>query len=349
MSRQGLPADHHRQRAERHHPRSLAGFVAALALVLALAEGYLRWWPPNDLFPFLGDEAPLAGPFKPHPHFGLTYRSFAHFQEDYRLVLEEFGRLDRIVDPRPIWAFFGNSFIQADGMLAHQACRFLPAKRVFFLRRNENLEVRLAQIELLLANGMRPERIFIALLPVDMGGIGPQPLDTVLVNSRGAMTYRPRRVNRFIVDWLIDHSRIAFTAWVRSGKAVGNPSFNRRDLYDHIHPRILMDLRGMFGYLSQILRHSQVPATIILIPTWEQVVGTKNYSFQDVLGNLMRELGFDVYDPRSAFMAVAETLRPDLYIADKHLSQRGNMLLLQQLLQHLGADGTMAPALQGPP
>jgi hypothetical protein len=197
---------------------------------------------------------------------------------------------------------------------------------------------------------MKPERVFIALLPVDiMYGIGPQPLDTILVNSRGTLTYRPRRANMFLADWLIDQSRIAFTIWIRSGHAVGNPNFNRRAIYDHIHPQVLMDLRRMFDCLSRILRRSQVPATIILIPTWEQVVRTKNCNFQDVLGNLMRELGFDVYDPRTAFLAVAQIQRPSLYIADRHLSQRGNIMLLEQLVQHLGSDGTELNAFQGPP
>jgi hypothetical protein len=76
--------DSHPLRVERHHLWSLAGFAVALVLLLALAEVYLRWWPPSDLHPFLGDEAPLAGPFAAHPHFGITNRSFADFQQDYQ-------------------------------------------------------------------------------------------------------------------------------------------------------------------------------------------------------------------------------------------------------------------------
>jgi hypothetical protein len=319
--------------------RQVMGFVLAMTLFFALAEIYLRAWPPADLHQFLGEDSPLSGPFTPCTETGLAYRSYDAFEQDYRQSLVEFGPLDSSVDPRPIWALFGNSFVQAAGMLGDHVRREVPRKRVFYLRRNEILLVQLAQIELLLANGLHPERIFMTLMPVDIQSIGPQPLDTVLVNSRGGLTYRPRQSGLMPLDWLISNLRIATTAWLRSGRGVGNPGFNKRALYEYIHPRTLADLHGLFGHLAHVAGSHDVPVTIILIPTWEQVVGRKSYSFQDTIGHLAGGLGLDVLDPREAFHSVDRVERPGLYIPDKHLSEEGNQLLLQELLRHMEAVG----------
>ena len=68
-----------------------------------------------------------------------------------------------------------------------------------------------------LDNGLRPERIFVELMPVDTLGLGTQPLQTIHVTPQGALTYKPRLPGG-PADWFIAHSRVALTAWVRAGR-----------------------------------------------------------------------------------------------------------------------------------
>jgi hypothetical protein len=61
--------------------------------------------------------------------------------------------------------FFGNSFVQAEGMIAETMARLLPEMRIFALRENVLLPLRAAQARLLLEAGLRPERIFFVVPP----------------------------------------------------------------------------------------------------------------------------------------------------------------------------------------
>src|ERR671937_775564 len=113
--------------------RWLLSAAGALVTVLGLAglgELYLRRFPPKDLQPYLGDESPLTGPFVPDPDFGVAYRSWAAFRDDNAERLGEYLPLEHAADARPVWAFFGNSFVQAPGMLADTARSGVPARRV---------------------------------------------------------------------------------------------------------------------------------------------------------------------------------------------------------------------------
>src|SRR2546423_13948848 len=56
--------------------RFLLGGALAVVTLLALAEAYLRCFPPRDLHPYLGEETPLAGLYAPDEDFGITYRSW---------------------------------------------------------------------------------------------------------------------------------------------------------------------------------------------------------------------------------------------------------------------------------
>ena len=60
---------------------------------------------------------------------------------------------------------FGNSFVQAAGMLGDTAQAELPDRQIFYLKRNEPIYLRVAQFRLLLVNGLRPERAFFIVLP----------------------------------------------------------------------------------------------------------------------------------------------------------------------------------------
>jgi hypothetical protein len=308
------------------------GCVLAVALLAGFAELFLRLFPPHDLDPYLGEDTPLTGIYRPDGDFSVTYRSWDAFRADNAERLREFLPFEADRDGRPLWAFFGNSFVQAPGMLADTARAGVPDRRIFNLGRNEHLFLRLAQVKLLLEHGMKPERIFIELMPVDVVPMGSQPLATNHVTARGALTYLlPRQVR--LVDWLMGHSRLALTASVRTGRQRGNPAFRSDRLYQGLHDPLLGDLRLLFGNLARVARQHQVPVTLLLIPAFHQVREGAPCGFQDTLTPVLREQGYDVFDPRDAFRR-----QPDhdgLFIPDKHFSPRGNELLLAELLRHL--------------
>jgi hypothetical protein len=310
----------------------VAGFVVSSALLLGLAEGYARYFPPVDLYPYLGDDSPAQGIYTSDPDFRLTYRNWEAFHDDNAARLELYLPFSKFAAGPKLWAMFGNSFIQAPGMLADHARVLTPDHCVFNLARNEHFLIRLAQIKLLLESGMQPERIFIELMPVDVAGLGEQPLTTVGVNPRGALVYDPT-LPQGLLGPVVRQSRLAFTAWTRSGRHKGNTHFDRRALYQGVPPRLLADIAELFGTLSLLVQSRGIPVTILLIPSFDQVVGGASYGFQNQLGGLFRDLGYDVIDPRDAFRRAADPA--SLYIPDKHLSDAGNILLVHQICEHL--------------
>ncbi len=147
------------------------GTLLAAVLLGGFGELYLRFFPPPDYHAYLGEASPLRGPFAPDPGLGVAYRSWQAFCDD-NPALQEYMPLGDSADPRPVWAFFGNSFVQASGMLADTARSHVADKCVFNLQRNEHLCVRLAQVRVLLEHGWQPERIFLVLMPLDVAPLG---------------------------------------------------------------------------------------------------------------------------------------------------------------------------------
>jgi hypothetical protein len=319
--------------------RFLLGCALAVALLAGLAEAYLRLFPPRDLHDYLGEDSPLTGRFAPDDDFAVRYRSWDDFAAENAERLRSFGPLQGGSDRPPVWAFFGNSFVQAPGMLADTARASVHDHRIFNLGKNERPEVRLAQIKLLLEHGLESERLFLVLMPPDLLVLGEQPLATYQVTSRGAITYRPRLPGA-PAAWLVRHSRLALTAWCRTGRQRGNPRFSRAALSHDVREPLLGDLRRLFGNLARITREHQVPVTVILIPGHNQVVEGGDFGFQDRLAPLVRELGYDVFDPRDAFRRQPHPA--DLYLPDKHLTPAGNRLLLAELLAHVRRPQTVA-------
>jgi hypothetical protein len=328
-------------RAPRAAPRwpFLLGWALALVPLLGLAELYLRLCPPRDLHAYLGEASPLTGPYRPDDDFGVTYRSWEAFCADNAERLQPFLPFHAGPDRRPVWAFFGNSFVQAPGMPAAHARQAVGDRRVFHLGRNELLPVRLAQIRLLLENGLAPERIFVELMPVDLLPLGQQPLATYQVTSRGALTYHPRLPGG-PAGGLVRHSQVAFTAWARAGRHRGNPQFRSRSLYRRIDEPLLGDLRRLFAHLARVARAHRVPVTVLLIPAWHQVLQGASFGFQDTLAGMLRQQGYDVFDPRDAFCRHPD--RPGLFLPDKHFTPVGNRLLLAGLLDHVRAPAALA-------
>lgn len=308
------------------------GFALAAGGLGILAEAYLRLFPPRDLHPYLGEKSPLTGIFAPDADFAVGYRSWEAFRDDNAERMNAFLASHGQPGPLGVWAFFGNSFVQAPGMLADHVRAAAPQRCVFNLGRNELLPVRLAQIKLLLESGVRPERIFFVLMPVDVTVLGEQPLDTMQATSKGAIVYRPR-LPAGRAGWLVEHSRLAFCAWVRAGRHRGNPQFNKRTLYQAIERPLLDDLDRLFGNLARLARQRQVPVTVVLIPAYHQITEQASFGFQDTLAGMLRRHGFDVLDPRRAFCE--HPGRQDLFLPDKHFNLQGNQVLLAEVLAHV--------------
>jgi hypothetical protein len=321
---------------------SVVGGLLAAALLAGLAEGFLRLFPPRDLLPYLGESSPLTGPYAPDYNFGIGYRSWDAFCTDYAERLDQLGPLDH--DARPTWAMFGNSFVQAPGMLADTARARMTDHHIVKLGRNEPLVIRLAQIKLLLEQGLRPERVVILLLPLDAAPLGEQPLSTIQVTAHGALTYRPRLPGG-PGAWAVAHSRLALTGWVRSGRHKGDPGFRAAQLNRGVAGPLLADLRGLFDNLARVTRAHGVPVTVILLPNHEQVMHGALCGFQDALGPVLRGQGYNVLDPRDIFAGQPD--RAALFLPDKHLTPLGNALLLDALLEHLRAAEVHAVAAPG--
>src|SRR5262245_10016167 len=90
--------------------RFALGVALAVALMVALAETYLRLFPPRDLHPYLGADSPLTGFYAPDADFAVAYRSWDAFVADNSERLGPHLPLVGHPDSRPVWAFFGNSF-----------------------------------------------------------------------------------------------------------------------------------------------------------------------------------------------------------------------------------------------
>jgi len=224
-------------------------------------------------------------------------------------------------------------------MLADTARESVHDRRIFNLGRNERIEVRFAQIAMLLDHGFGPERIFIEVMPPDLIGLGEQPLATYHVTTRGAVTYQPR-FPPGPAGWLTKHSRVALTAWSRTGLERGNPHFTRKSLSAGLTESLQGDVRHLFAGLARVTRAHRVPVTVLLIPGYSQAAEGASFAFQDQLAPLFRGLGLDVLDPRSEFCRYPNP--GSLYLPDKHLTAAGNNLLLKELLAHVSRQAALA-------
>ncbi|MGE3804520.1 MAG: hypothetical protein AB7K24_07595 [Gemmataceae bacterium] len=308
------------------------GFILACGLLLAPAELYLRLFPPVDLREFLGDESPDAGVFAADEDFAVGYPSWAALRDDNLQRLQSYLPLEDWSRRGPGWAFFGNSFVHAPDMLCDTIRRELPDQPVFNLGRNEPLPVRCAQLKVLLENGLKPERIFVELMPVDLIVMGSQPLSTIHVTERGALTYAPRLPGGPL-DWAIENSRLALTAWCRTGLQKGRPFFHRRSLVRKLDPDLVDDVVTLFAGIARVAREHDVPVTVLLIPSHDCMCRGVPCTFQDTLAPRFRAVGLDVFDPRDAFCN--HPRKGQLFIPDLHFNKEGNLLLLHELQAHL--------------
>jgi hypothetical protein len=329
-----------------------AGFIVAALALIAVGELALRAAPPRTVQPYLeNDDRP--GPFRSDPDYGVQYRTWDAFREDYAEALKPHEFLLTTPEPPKTWAMFGSSFVHAPGMLADTARKYVPNRHVFNLGRNEFLFVRGAQIELLLEHGLQPERIVFAIMPLDAAVFAHHTLDMVHAGRGGALAFDPRLPS--VGGGLIRNSRLALAGWVRADLQHAIPFYKPREMVDRVHPLILGELRTLFNRIGAASKRRGVPVTLLLIPNYEQVttfLHIKNgagYAFQDEMTKLATEAGFDVCDARNVFGTYPD--KSALFAPDKHFSDLGNRLLLMELIGHMHALGqaTDVPLPKDPP
>lgn len=313
----------------------LAGFALAALTLLAVGEAGVRVAPPRTVQPYLPDDA-RPGPFQSDPHYGVQYRSWAAFRDDYADALQPRESLFTSPDPPKVWAMFGSSFVHAPDMLADAARRHVPGRHVFNLGRNEFLYVRAAQVEFLLDHGLRPERIVFALHPLDAAVFARQTVRMVHAGPNGAQAFRPRVPA--VGGEVIRKSRLALAGWVRADLQHAVPFHKPAELTNRVHPVIRSELRALFNRLGEVTARHNVPVTVLLLPNYEQITRGAGFVFQDEATALAGEAGLDVCDVRDAYRTYPD--KPALFIPDKHFSDVGNRLLLAELLRHFHAVGT---------
>lgn len=319
--------------AVRGWPSRALGFLAVLVLGLAGIEVLLRWQPPDELELFLGAQSTLQGALATGRAPGvIAYEDYGALRRGNPVSL---GGPDED-PPRPIdgsWLFFGTSFVHMRGALCDTTEELLPELRCIHLDDREVLPVRVAQVRTLLEHGVRPARIVMTMMPVDVGYLGWHALDSLRVSSRGAQVYEPRPPPAPF-DLLVRHSRLALAAWVRTGRHRDDPDFARHTLYNEVSPRLRGDLARILGELGELSARHGVPVTLVLIPTERQAIGKGKYALADAVTEIAREAGLDCVDPRELFLGASD--HEALYIHDGHLSKRGYRFVARELARHCG-------------
>ncbi len=320
----------------RRYLRFAAGFACGLIALLAIGEILLRLAPPADVLPYTGAASPLTGPFVPDPVLGVTYRSYEEFSSRYAGRLAD---LETENAGRPVWAMFGNSFVQAPGMLGDTAQAALADRQMFHLRLNEPIYLRVAQFRLLLENGLRPERAFFVLLPIDLYAIALDPVAALGVTPGGAISRSIRKPP--LLAPLLDHSLLALAAWIRSGRHNLLPGFRGDDVLKPLPALLTDELDALTAEIARAGRQYGVTVTMVFIPNRAQVLGAPSTVPQQAVGDAARKAGLDFVDTTAAFLGQSEPL--GLFIPDWHFSARGNAVLLAAILAHLG----VSPVGQG--
>ncbi len=332
-----------RLRGGRRGLATASGLVLAALAVFAAGELYLRAAPPGDLAPYL-PQSDRPGPFRADDRYGVQYRSPEAIVADNPGRIEPYIPLFNNPHAPPTWAFFGSSFVQAPGMLADTARQFVPQRVIFNLGKNEVFPVRLAQAAFLLDNGLRPERIFVAIIPLDVHHFVVKGLDQCRVTSGGALVYAPRLPP--VGGGLVRNSRLALKGWTRTTLHHNRPFFPGSAIFERVDPVVQANMQTIFGHFAADTARHRVPVTVVLLPSYEQVCHGAGFAVQSEVAEDARAVGFDVCDVREAFLSQPD--KPGLFTPDKHFSPVGNRLLLATILEHLKATDPRAADLPNP-
>jgi hypothetical protein len=220
-------------------------------------------------------------------------------------------------------------------MIADTTRKHVANRHVFNLGRNEFLYVRAAQIDLLLEHGLRPERILFALMPLDVSVFARHTFAQVHAGNGGAIAYSPRLPP--VGGSIVENSRLAMAGWVRADLQHATPFFKPAEMTKRMDVRVLVEVRYLFERIAESTRRHRVPVTVLLIPNWEQITKGEPYAFQDALTPIAKDMGFDVLDVREVFRNYPD--KAALFLPDKHFTDIGNRILLDEFVKHLHAMG----------
>ncbi len=319
--------------------RALLGALVPLVLLLSLGEAYLRFFPPDYLYPFLGEQSPLAGHLSPDADFGVSFASWGDLVKDNPVSLGPDSLLLPDRQPTPaakIALVLGNSF---GYHLAWKMRELHPERVTLTLERREKLTVRMAQIKALLEHGVRPDQIFLVVIPSDFGSLGEHELCHHTAGPLGGYVFVPN-LPPGPAGQLLRQSRLAFSGWVRLGLHRDHPLFSLRQLYTAVPANLQNDQRHLFAALARLERDHRVPITVVMVPGRREMIRPVGFALEDTVVRIMREQGVRYLDPRPAFLAHAN--REELYVPDGHLSDLGNRLLVEQIDRQFAAPDVLA-------
>jgi len=307
------------------------GLLLGLLVPLIIGEAYVRIRPPADVQEYLGEGSPLTGIYRPDSALGVDYSSI----EEYRpFDAPRFSEIKPLNTTEPTWLFFGNSFARGLSMTAREA---MTSHRILFFREaKDRLHMRIAQARMLLANGLKPERMVFTLIPIEIARYAAFPLSSVYVNRNGAITYRVR-MPPSPFDKIVMHSRLALVAWIRSGLHRWNPTFRLSRITEVVPESVELDFRHLFGEMRQLSQKYSVPITVVILPDRRQILEDQsNFVMQKTVSRLARNAGLDVIDPSEALRRQPD--RRALYLPDWHYTPLGNGLVMKELRSRVEAD-----------
>jgi hypothetical protein len=305
----------------------LAGFAAGVLVPLSMSELCIRLIPPADLQPYLGDDWPQPGIYKPDPILRVDYRDVQSYRPAEAPKLADLKPLNT---QEPTWIFFGNSF--ARGLSASVRRRLSTHRVLFFRESKDEFHLRVAQFRLILENGLKPERAFFTLIPAEISRYVTRPLSWVDVNRHGSLCSSYNRPWEPL-NAILDRSWTARLAWVRS--KFGSATLNLRpsQVTEAMPEQTVEDFRVLFHALGEISRKHQLPVTLVILPERRQILGKSSFAMQETLTKLAREAGLDAFDPREAFLGYPD--KRSMYLPDWHYSLVGDDILLDALQAHL--------------
>ena len=307
------------------------GILTGIFIPLILAEVYLSHFPLDEVKPFMGKESPLSGIYTPHDGFGISYKSIEDMYDDNHLNDKRVSQMINNSENKRLWLICGTSF--ADSLYG-DAKKIIKGFKVAKLHRHGiSLPLYMAQTEMLLKRGLRPEKIFFVILTIEAGALGDQPLDTRYISSKGALLYKPRSAPTGL-DWFVRNTTTGLAAWVKSGKASGNlGGFKRKSLNKRVDDKIVADFRRLFENMVKTARTAGIDISVILVPRRRQMRKRAGFVFQDTLRPVFESLGIEVIDLKDDFFAQDDISR--LYVLDGHLSKRGNKIIIKRMLASL--------------
>src|SRR5262249_54104692 len=153
-------------------------------------------------------------------------------------------------------------------MLGDQVAQQLPQVHAIYLRKNEYLAVRAAQLRLLLEQGLRPERVLFVLLPIDVVGFVVESPEQYHIDASGVLS-----IQTPIPDWLAplaDKSRLAYAFGVRTHDAKRAYAQAANRLANGLAGQDRTEVKWLMHELAETCRGYGVPLSLVLLPNYEQ-------------------------------------------------------------------------------